>query len=225
MKKIIVAIDGPASSGKSTTARGLAKKLGYIYIDTGAMYRACALLALQEKIDLTDYPAVCEMMGRIEIRIEFCAHGNKIFLNQNDVTGLIRQEQISRLASEISALACVREKMVDLQRKIGQAGAVVLDGRDIGTVVFPEAELKFFMVASVGERAKRRWLELQKKGEERSFSAVLADIIERDRNDSSRALAPLIPAVDAIHIDTTAMSIEQQIELLYDKCFKYIECK
>lgn len=215
MKRIIVAIDGPAASGKSTTAMLLAKKLGFMYLDTGAMYRACALQALREGIQLQDSDAINDLMNRIQLSVKQSCDNNLIFLADEDVSSAIRSPEISALASAISALPEVRHKMVNLQRKLGSEGGVVLDGRDIGTVVFPDAECKFFMVADLLERAKRRFLELQAKGCETPLEKVMADLEERDKADSSRAMAPLKPAPDAVLIDTSSLSINAQVELLH----------
>lgn len=214
MKKLIIAIDGPAASGKSTTAKLLAKELGYVYLDTGAMYRACALAAFNDEINHKDANGIAGMLENLEIRIEYNELENLVLLNGIDVTKRIREEEISRLASDISTLKPVREKMVALQRKMGEAGGVVMDGRDIGTVVFPNADLKFFMDATAEARAQRRCQELQNKGKPTCFETVLSEMRERDKQDSSRAIAPLKPAEDAILIDTTNLSIEQQVEKL-----------
>lgn len=216
MKKgLIIAIDGPAASGKSTTAQLLAEKLGYVYIDTGAMYRACALKAKKMGIDINDEESIRELLDDIDIRIENHNSKNRIFLDGEDVSEDIRADDISALASAISAIPAVRYKMVELQRKMGEKGGVILDGRDIGTFVFPTAEVKFFLTASPEIRAKRRWLELQQKGINKDFSEVLADLVKRDNNDSQRALAPLKKADDAIEVDTSNMTIEEQTDYLY----------
>ena len=215
MKRIIIAIDGPAASGKSTAAKILAQKLGYVYLDTGAMYRACALAAQRLGIDLQDNDALDALLSSIDIRISFAPGGNILYLNNEDVSSEIREPHISQLASAISALRPVRDKMVDLQRQMGKDGGVILDGRDIGTVVFPNAELKFFLVAPAEVRARRRFLELQGKGHKPSYEEVLLDMQKRDAADSSRALAPLVAAEDAIHIDSGNYGIEELAELLH----------
>lgn len=215
MKRIIIAIDGPAASGKSTTAKLLAAKLGYLYLDTGAMYRACALAAKRRNIDIDDDEALKNLIESIHVFIQNSEQGNITLLDSEDVSTAIREPDISLLASAISAKAIVRTKMVESQREMGKMGGVVLDGRDIGTVVFPEAELKFFMVAPVRIRAQRRFLELQNKGLNPVYEDVLQELQKRDKADSSRALAPLIPAHDAIEIDTGQLSIEAQVEGLY----------
>ncbi|MFO7659362.1 MAG: (d)CMP kinase [Candidatus Cloacimonadaceae bacterium] len=223
MKRLIIAIDGPAASGKSTTAKLLANRLGYVYLDSGAMYRACALAALEAGIAYDDTENLSNLLENIDIRIEYSPQGNKVLLNDIDVTLRIREEDISRLSSDISTLGPVREKMVALQRKMGSEGGVIMDGRDIGTVVFPHAELKFFMIATAEERARRRCQELLAKGRLADFEVVLKELQERDLQDSTRALAPLRPAEDSILIDTTSLSIEQQVELLYQYVLTKLE--
>ncbi|GAB1468162.1 hypothetical protein MASR2M64_08690 [Candidatus Cloacimonadota bacterium] len=216
MKRIIVAIDGPAASGKSTTAKLLAKKLGYIYLDTGAMYRACAYAAAQKGISIDNRAAIEALMDSMNLTIGYSETGNIIYLDGEDISSGIRTPEISNAASAISAIPEVRHKMVDLQRKLGQDGGIVLDGRDIGTVVFPEAEAKFFIVADVRERAKRRFLELQEKGINTPMEQVLSELQARDLADSSRAMAPLKAAPDAILIDTSQLNIDQQVEKLHE---------
>lgn len=223
MKRIIVAIDGPASSGKSTTAKLLANRLGYIYLDTGAMYRACALLSEKRGIPVSDIESIGRLMSDIEIKIEFAPDGNIVLLNGEDVSSEIRREPISKLASDISAIGSVRTRMVELQREMGKTGGVVLDGRDIGTVVFPQAEIKFFMTADAETRAKRRWLELKAKGFTPLYEDVLSELTERDRNDSTREIAPLKAADDAIPVDTSSLAIEQQVDLMYKIIMEYLK--
>lgn len=214
-KKFIIAIDGPAASGKSTTAQLLASRLGYVYLDTGAMYRACALKAMRYAISLDDLPAVENMLRDLNLRVEIGAGKNRIILDGEDVSELIRGHEISALASAISALPMVRYRMVELQREIAKDGGYILDGRDIGTFVFPNADIKFYLEAAVEERAKRRLAELVAKGVTPDYATVLNDLIARDRNDQSRSLAPLCKASDAIVIDTTELSIDQQVDALY----------
>lgn len=215
-KKLIIAIDGPAASGKSTTARHLARRLGYVYLDTGAMYRACALKAKRCGIDPKDAQAVRAMLEDLDISIKMTDDENVILLDGEDVSQAIRENEISRLASDISALPDVRYKMVELQRKLGAEGGVILDGRDIGTFVFPYADLKFYLIASQEVRARRRWLELQKKGVEADLKSVIRELAERDRNDKARELAPLSKADDAIEIDTSDMGVREQVDTLYE---------
>ncbi|MCD6180844.1 MAG: (d)CMP kinase [Candidatus Cloacimonetes bacterium] len=214
MQKYVIAIDGPAASGKSTTARQLAKALEYVYIDTGAMYRACGLDALNKGIRLDDLPALQQMLAQISINIIYRPEGNRIILNGEDVSQRIREADITRLSSEIAIIGIVRTRMVELQREMGSQGGVIMDGRDIGTVVFPHADFKFYMVADVKERALRRWKEYQAKGENTSLEAIRQELIWRDKNDSSRAISPLKKADDAYEINTTNMSIPQQVDYL-----------
>lgn len=214
MRKYVIAIDGPAASGKSTTARRLAEELQYVYIDTGAMYRACALDALQQGIALDDTPALKTMLSKIEITIHYSSAGNRIYLNGADVSERIREADITRLSSEIAVIGPVRTRMVELQREMGKQGGVIMDGRDIGTVVFPDADFKFFMVADVKERALRRWKEHRAKGEDISLESIEQELLWRDANDSSRKISPLTKADDAIEINTTSMSIEEQVHYL-----------
>lgn len=215
MERIIIAIDGPAASGKSTTAKLLAKKLDYIYLDTGAMYRACALQAMRQGIALEDRAAISAMMDTLEIKIEQGTEGNLIYLSGEDISAAIRTPEVSNMASAISAIPEVRIKMVELQRRLGEAGGVILDGRDIGTVVFPNAQCKFFLVADIKARAMRRFLELQAKGMEVSLEQITMDLEARDKADSSRAMAPLKPAPDAILVDTGKLSIKGQVNKLW----------
>jgi cytidylate kinase len=222
-KRLIIAIDGPAASGKSTTARHLAGRLGYVYLDTGAMYRACALQAKLRGINLGDTEAIESMLQNIDIRIETSDGSNVIILDGKDVSQDIRANDISKLSSDISAIPSVRYQMVELQRKLGAEGGVILDGRDIGTFVFPDADIKFFLTASPEIRARRRWLELQERGVDKSFQEVLAELIERDRNDAGRALAPLARADDAIEVDTGNMTVDEQVDTLYALVLAHLE--
>ena len=214
-KKYVIAIDGPGASGKSTTAKTLARKLKYIYIDTGAMYRACALCSLENNIDLKDIPKLIIMLENIDIKILYSERGNKIFLNGNDVSQRIREADITKLSSEIAKIDIVRKKMVLLQREIGKNGGVIMDGRDIGTVVFPNADFKFFMIANEKTRALRRWKEAAEKGENLSLKDIEKELIWRDANDSLRKISPLKQAEDAIPVDTSNMTIDDQVEFLF----------
>lgn len=213
MKKITVAIDGPAGSGKSTTARLVAQTLGYVYIDTGAMYRAVTLAWLREKTDLTE-ENICSLMDRIKISLKQSEAGQKTFLNDEDVSDEIRTPIVTKFVSPVSAMGCVREKMVSQQRELGRDGGVVMDGRDIGTVVFPSAELKIFLIASIQARAERRRLELVAKGINVGFDELIKQIADRDNYDSSRSLSPLTKAEDAFEIDTSYLTIEEQTGLV-----------
>lgn len=205
---IVIAVDGPSGAGKSTISRALSQQLGYLEIDTGAMYRAMAWLARETGLDFDDIEAVDQFSQQADVSLRLVEGKTVVTVNGIDVTGQIRTPEISMLTSLISALAPVRQAMTTLQRRIGAQGGVVLDGRDIGTVVFPDAELKFFLSASAEERGRRRYIELQQKGIATSLEETIADVIARDRQDSERALAPLRQADDAIAIDSTGMTID-----------------
>lgn len=220
-RKIVIAIDGPAGSGKSTTAKLLACKLGYKYIDTGAMYRAVTLYWLRKKLPL-DEMVVCSLLGEITINLSTQNNSLRIYLNGEDVSEEIRLPEVTKYVSPISTFSCVREYLVEQQRKIGMDGGVVMDGRDIGTVVFPDAELKIYLVASVEERIRRRLNELKQKGVELSEAEVRKQIVERDRIDSTREHSPLRKAEDAIEIDTTNLTIEEQVEKIYQLALERI---
>lgn len=211
---IIIAVDGPSGAGKSTLSKALSNRLGYLEIDTGAMYRAMAWLAREAGLDLADAAAVQAFCTTAEVELCQDNGSTRVLANGRDVTNDIRTPEISMLTSQISSLAPVREAMVSLQRRMGVKGGVVLDGRDIGTVVFPDAELKFFLSASAEERGRRRYLELQAKGNGVSLEETIQSVMQRDRQDSERELAPLRQAEDAIAIDSTAMSIEEVITLM-----------
>lgn len=213
-RKIVVAIDGPAGSGKSTTARLLAGKLGYIYIDTGAMYRAVTLFWLRRNLPLEE-EVICKLLPNISISFENDGGNLRIYLNSEDVTQEIRTPKVTNFVSPVSAIKCVREHLVAQQRKLGEHGGVVMDGRDIGTAVFPDAELKIYLVASLEARIHRRLLELNQKGIEVSVEDVRMQIVERDIIDSTRQHSPLQKAKDAIEIDTTNLSIEEQVDIAY----------
>ena len=221
MKKIIIAIDGPAGSGKTTTARELARMLNYIYIDTGAMYRAVTLAWLREKTELTD-ENLCNLMSRISVELNLVNGSQKTFLNGEDVSDAIRLPEVTKFVSPVSAVGCIREKLVDMQRNLGKSGGVVLDGRDIGTVVFPQAELKIFLVASIEARAKRRTAELIEKGIETNSAELSEQLLARDAYDSSRSHSPLRKAEDEIQIDTSDITIEEQTRLVYQMAMEKI---
>lgn len=214
-KKIVVAIDGPAGSGKSTTARLLAEKLGYTYIDTGAMYRAVTLYWLRQKFPFEE-DIICGLLPNICINFDNDGGTLKIYLNSEDVTQAIRMPEVTNFVSPISTIKCVREFLVAQQRKLGENGGIVMDGRDIGTVVFPNAELKIFLVASLEARIERRLLELRQKGIELTPEEVRKQIVERDIIDSTRQHSPLQKAPDAIEIDTTNLTIDEQVEIAYN---------
>jgi CMP/dCMP kinase len=214
LKKIIIAIDGPAASGKSTTAKAVARTLGYLHIDSGAMYRAMGLKALQAGIDPLDAVRICPLIGVTSIKLQPSDGFNIVFLDNVDVTDRIRTPAISNAASAVSSIPEVRVFMVDEQRAMGIGGGIVMDGRDIGTVVFPNAELKIFMIADPHERARRRQKELAEKGIEIDEDALVAEILERDERDSTRSASPLKQADDAVVLDTTAMTIRQQVDAI-----------
>ena len=213
MKKITVAIDGPAGAGKSTLSSAAAKRLGLTYIDTGAMYRACALMALETGVDVKKETApLHRMFDEFDLELITENDKNRVILNDVDITREIREPQISMGASFISAIPYVRDKMVELQRKMAESKSVLMDGRDIGTNVFPNADVKIFLTADVEKRAERRYKELLEKGQEVTYSDVLEDMKLRDKNDSTRAYAPLKIASDAIVVDTSDLTIEESLE-------------
>lgn len=210
-----IAIDGPSGSGKSTLAKGAAKALGIMYLDTGAMYRTCAVAALKAGIEPKDTEAVRKMLGSMDLNVKFEDGVQHMILNGEDVTGIIRTPEVSRIASDISSLPIVRTAMVDMQRKIAADQSFVVDGRDIGSVVLPKARYKFFLTASSEARASRRLLELNSRGDySQSYEEVLKDIIWRDKQDSERAASPLVKVDDAIEIDTSDIGIEETLDLL-----------
>jgi cytidylate kinase len=223
LKKIVIAIDGPAASGKSTTAKLLAKKLGYVYIDTGAMYRAFTLKALTENILerlLVDESLLRQFVETTDVRLTDA----QVWLDGCDVTAQIRSNEVSKMVSKISALKAVREKLSAIQKKLGEEKGVVMDGRDIGTAIFPNAELKIYMMASARERAKRRYAELKTKNAalDVSLDALEAEIKQRDEEDMTRAVSPLRKADDAIVFDTSSLTIEEQVERIYELALEKI---
>lgn len=220
MNKIIVAIDGFSSCGKSTIAKGLAKKLDYIFIDTGAMYRATTLYFLENKVDEKDSNAVQSALENISIHFETHDGKNITFLNGKNVEDEIRTMRVSSSVSKVAAVSAVRRAMVHQQQIMGARKGVVLDGRDIGTVVFPNAELKLFITADTDVRAQRRAMEMQAKGQDVDVEAVKKNLLERDHIDSTRADSPLKKAEDAIEIDTTHLTLEEQLEKAYQLVLK-----
>ena len=209
-----VAIDGPAGAGKSTIAKLISKQMGYIYVDTGAMYRAMAVYFNQNNIDPADEAAINAAVDNVKITIEYKDGEQQVILNGENVTSLLRTEATGNMASKTSKYKAVRSKLVDLQRELAAAENVVMDGRDIGTVVFPHAQLKVFLTASVEERARRRFEELKVKGETVSLEDLKKRISERDRLDETRAISPLKKANDAVLIDSTQMSIQEVAETI-----------
>ena len=215
--KQIVAIDGPSGSGKSTVAAMLSKKLGYMHLDTGAMYRAVALAAAQGNIPYDDPNRLDELCERIQIKMRQHEDGVSIYLNGQDVTREIRSPEMSLGSSAVSSVPEVRSHMVRLQREIGSSGGIVAEGRDMGTVVFPDTQAKFYLDALPDERARRRWLQLKEIGMDEDPDKVRREMEERDQKDASRVHSPLKRADDAIHIDTTGMTIDQVVEELAGK--------
>lgn len=211
MKKIVVAIDGPAGAGKSTIAKLAAERLGYAYIDTGAMYRSVAWRFLQTGQPF-DEAFISQLANTMVIQFRPEARVNRVFVDGQEVTDAIRSAEVTANVSRVAAIGAVREAMVEQQRRMGDAGGVLMDGRDIGTVVFPNAQLKIFLTASVEERAQRRYKELLAKGEQVDLVQLQQDIADRDKQDSERAIAPLRQAEDALLFDTSHMNIEQVTE-------------
>tara|TARA_A100001234_G_scaffold124352_1_gene109013 strand:+ start:155 stop:829 length:675 start_codon:yes stop_codon:yes gene_type:complete len=211
---MIVAIDGPAASGKSTSAKLLAKELGFLYLDTGAMYRCVSWAVIKDEIDLSNDKQLLIFLKKFKIDLKNTGNRSSFYVNNKDVTDLIRKSNISQRVSEVSAVPDIRDFMVDIQRNYAKSENCVMEGRDIGTVVFPKAEVKFFIIASDEVRAKRRKLELESLGEKKSLSELIDEIRRRDDFDSNRGHSPLKKAFDAIEIDTTDLSIDEQVKLM-----------
>ncbi len=216
MNNLIIAIDGPSGVGKSTLSKLLALDLGYTNLDTGAMYRAVALAAMRQSIDAADHDALCQLCDEVVIEFARNDQDERVLLNGEDVSSEIRTPEISLLTAAVAACPDVREAMVARQRELGAAGGVVLEGRDIGTVVFPQAQVKFFLKASAEVRGQRRFLELQTKGVSVDLARTIAEVQARDTADTSRSHSPLIQAEDAIVIDTTDLDITQVLECMSD---------
>ena len=211
-----IAIDGPAGAGKSTIAKRLAKELGAIYVDTGAMYRAMAYYFIQKGVDKDDIDTITKLCKDVEVSISYENGEQQVILNGENITGFIRQEAVGNMASATSVYPVVREKLVELQRQLAARENVVMDGRDIGTVVFPDAELKIFMTASATTRAQRRYDELAAKGDVVTFEEVLKNVEERDYIDTHREDSPLVMAEDAIEIDNSYLNRKEQFELVLE---------
>lgn len=222
-KKIVIAIDGPAASGKSTTAKLVAERLGYLHIDTGAMYRAITLKVVEEKIPLDAVDRIQQLAERTNIQLERRDGQHRVFLDGRDVTEAIRSPEITKRVSLISSYPPVRSVMVREQRRMAEAGGVVLEGRDIGTVVLPNADLKIFMTADVAERARRRKKELEDAGVRVDEEALRVEIEERDKKDSTRETSPLRKAPDAIVLDSSRLTVEQQVEFIVQRAKEIIE--
>ncbi len=210
-KHYSIAIDGPSGAGKSTIARAMASRLAFIYIDTGAMYRAIGLRAARAHVAGNDIAGVTALLPNIRLELTFVNGEQHILLNGEDVSRDIRTEEASIYASQVSAIPAVRSFLLDFQRSFSRENNVIMDGRDIGTVVLPEADLKIFLTASSADRARRRWLEQQERGMDVTFEEVLAAMERRDAQDSARAAAPLKPAPDAVLVDTTGCTLEEAI--------------
>lgn len=224
MKAIRIAIDGPASSGKSTVAKIIAKNLGYTYLDTGAMYRCATYIALKNNYTENDISAILKELSEHPITFKKADDGSQlVFLGTEDVTLAIRQNDVTNNVSWVSAIAEIREELVAQQRRIAQDGAIIMDGRDIGTVVLPDAELKIFLIASVDERAERRYRENLEKGIDSDFETLKEEIAARDFKDSHREVSPLKAADDAIVFDTTGVTIQGVVQFIQEKAEKIID--
>ncbi len=213
-RRRVIAIDGPVGSGKSTVARLVAEKLGYAYVDSGAMYRAVAIASLDRRISPRDEEGVSRLAASLRVDLRPAADGMEVFVNGENVCARLRSREVSQATSELSQYAGVRAPMVAEQRRAAEANDLVMEGRDIGTVVFPDADLKIFLDASPAVRARRRFAEHQEKGEAFDLAQMKKEIRERDKRDAGRKLSPLRRALDAVHIDTTALSAEETAELI-----------
>lgn len=211
-----IALDGPGGAGKSTIARAVAAKLGIVYVDTGALYRTIGLYVRRKEVEPTDEAAVAALLPEISLEIKYEDGGQQVYLNGERVGDAIRTPEMSRYASAVSALPSVRAFLLDTQREIARKNSVIMDGRDIGTVILPEAEVKIFLTASPECRAERRYRELREKGIDTTFEAVLAEMNERDTRDSSRAIAPTAAAEDAVLFDNTGMTLEESVAHVLD---------
>lgn len=221
--KITIAIDGPAAAGKSTVAKQIAEHLSIVYIDTGAMYRAITYKALQQKVDVQNEQLLTALLADTDIQLSYNGSGQRVFLDGKDVTEAIRKEEVSNYVSYVASHRFIREKLVEQQQELANDISVVMDGRDIGTHVLPDADVKIFLLASVEERALRRHKENVKKGYKSDLSQLINDIRQRDERDSNREVSPLVKAEDAILIDTTSLSIDQVVELILHKINEYEE--
>ncbi len=213
---ISVAIDGPSGAGKSTLSRQIASKLGFIYVDTGALYRTIGLAVLNANIDTKDLKTVSGLLPKIKLELKYVNGEQRMFLNGKDVSDDIRTPEVSMAASDVSAHVPVREFLLETQRELASSSNAIMDGRDIGTVVLPNANIKIFLTASAQDRAQRRFEELLQKGQDVNYDDVLSDVITRDKNDETRAAAPLKPADDAILVNTTGNTFEQSLLLLQE---------
>ncbi|HCC00873.1 MAG TPA: (d)CMP kinase [Ruminococcaceae bacterium] len=210
-----IAIDGPAGAGKSTLSRKLAERLGFVYADTGALYRAVGLYALRHGVQPDDAPRVEKLLQTLDLKMELTTSGQRILMNGENVSALIRTPEVSTAASCVSAIPSVRAFLLDLQKNVAKTSNIVMDGRDIGTIVLPDAELKIFLTASAEDRAGRRFAELTQKGLEITYPEVLREVKERDQRDTTRAVSPLCAAKDAVVVNTTGYELERSLERLY----------
>ena len=213
---ISIALDGPGGAGKSTIAKALAKKLGYIYVDTGALHRAIGLYMIKKGVDLKNADAIVEKLDEVKVELKYVNDEQRVLLCGDDVSEDIRKPEVSMAASDVSAVPAVRDFLLGLQRKMANENNVIMDGRDIGTVVLPNAEIKLFLTASAEERAMRRYKELIEKGKDVEYETVYKELCERDYQDSHREIAPLRPADDATVIDTTGNDLEKSVQVLMD---------
>lgn len=215
---IRIAIDGPAGAGKSTVARLVADKLGYVYVDTGAMYRAVTYAVLQSGCDPEDSRAVAELAESLDLRLEPGAHGQAVHVNGVDVTHEIRSPEVSRHVSKIARIERVREMLVRLQKRMAERGGIVMDGRDIGSHVIPDAEVKIYLTADVEERARRRYREMLESGADVTLERIIADLTARDEMDRNRAVSPLVVAEGAWILDTTKMTVDEAVREIVNRC-------
>jgi len=210
-----IAIDGPSGAGKSTLAKKLAEALGFLYVDTGAIYRTVGLFVCRNGVSSTDAEGVTALLDMLSIDLKYGGDGlQHMILNGEDVTDEIRRNEISKYASDVSAIPAVRAFLLEMQRQLARTNNVIMDGRDIGTVVLPDADVKIFLTATSEARAARRWKELEERGNPTGFATVLSDLVQRDENDSSRAAAPLRAADDAVWVDTTGYTLQESFEVL-----------
>ena len=225
MKHWGIAIDGPSGAGKSTLAKRLAQELGFLYVDTGAIYRTVGLAALRRGVDAADGPAVTALLPGLTITVAYGEDGlQHMFLNGEDVTAEISRNEVSACASKAASISAVRGFLLEMQRRIAQENSVIMDGRDIGTVVLPQADLKIFLTAAPEKRAQRRWKELLERGQRVELDQVLAEVMERDRRDSERETSPLRRAEDAVLADTTGLDLEESFQLLLEIIGSRIGC-
>ncbi len=213
-RRPIIAIDGPAGAGKTTTAREVARRLGFLHLDTGAMYRALALKVLRSHCPLDDLAGIARIAGDTDIWLQHEDGGQRVLLDGADVTSELRSAEVTRAVTPVCEVPEVRDRMVHLQRQLGRNGGVVIEGRDIGTVVFPDAELKIFLTADLEERARRRLRDLQSAGQKADLQAVTEDIRQRDQRDEGREHSPLKRAANSVILDTTRMTFEEQVEII-----------